>query len=85
MMKASHPATLLLACIFHYAMSRHQPHSVIHLYTCSLLSLTQAGTVFWNGRGDGDVRAGLFTEQQQADDSRSPACLLLLYVSDFSF
>lgn len=31
----------------------------------------QAGAVFWNGRGDGDVRIGLFIEQQLADNIRS--------------
>lgn len=35
-----------------------------------LLSFMQAGAIFWNGRGDGDARAGLFIEQQQADDIR---------------
>ena len=38
-----------------------------HLYSMSVL---QAGAIFWNGRGDGDVRTGLFIEQQQADDIR---------------
>ena len=31
----------------------------------------QAGAVFWNGRGDGDVRIGLFIEQHLAEDIRS--------------
>ena len=35
----------------------------------------QAGAVFWNGRGDGDVRIGFFIEQQQAADIRcTPGC-----------
>ena len=43
----------------------------VHLcIPAACMSFMQAGAVFWNGRGDGDVRTGLFIEQQLADDIR---------------